>query len=462
MCTVSEISIASFARGLQCNWSSDNFRFDRRVPHMTSIDDRISFESHKQEMCLALGNDASVFKLSMDTISAFDRYDYSYLWSFMGLPIIQMPADILATLEVIWEHKPDIIIETGVARGGSVIMMAAMLQLIGKGRVIGVDIDIRAHNRKSIESHPMWPRIELIEGPSTDPATVARVAAAIPAGASVMVVLDSDHSRDHVLDELRAYGDFVTENQFLIVADTLLGRVEPAQTPTKRSKIWLPGDEPLAAVNVYRTETDRFVPDEVINGKLVMSSSPGGYLRCVRGLPRAQVADSPSISLRSPTTDDFPTLAEIRRDKELQAMLLVVPENTDDEAIAAWIQRRAEDPGGVFKVIANNTDGTALGFVQVSQVHRRNRYGFGGIALLPGARGRGVGRAAMKELLKLAGRELGLEKLQLEVRADNTIALRLYLSMGFQIVGNMKDHFRAESGRRYDVLLLEKTTPLGP
>lgn len=426
---------------------------------MTSTDDRIAFEIHKREMCVALGKDTSAFKLSMDTIAALDRYDYSYLWSFMGLPIIQMPADILATLEVIWAQKPDIIIETGVARGGSVVMMAAMLQLIGKGKVIGVDIDIRSHNREAIESHPMWPRIELIEGPSTAADTVARVAAAIPAGASVMVVLDSDHSREHVLDELRTYGPFVTEGQFLVVADTLLGRVEPEQTPTKRSKVWLPGDEPLAAVNIYHQETDRFVADEMINGKLVMSSSPGGYLRCVRALPRKDVAAPPSITLRSPMPGDFATLTEIRRDKELQAMLLVVPETTDDEAIAAWIQRRSQDPGGFFKVIAHGTGETALGFVQVSQVHRRNRYGFGGIALLPAARGRGIGRAAMNNLLDAAARQLGLEKLLLEVRADNTTALKLYLSMEFQIVGTMKDHFRAESGRVYDVLLLERALP---
>lgn len=423
---------------------------------MTSTDDRIAFESHKQEMCLALGRDTPVFKQSMDTIAALDRYDYSYLWSFMGLPIIQMPADVLATLEVIWAHKPDIIIETGVARGGSVVMMAAMLKLIGKGKVIGVDIDIRAHNRQAIESHPMWPSIELIEGPSTAADTVTRVGAAIPAGASVMVVLDSDHGREHVLDELRTYGPFVTEGQFLVVADTLLGHVVPEQTPTKRSKVWLPGDEPLTAINIYRQETDRFVVDEVVNGKLVMSSSPGGYLRCVRGLPRKDVAAPPSITLRSPMPGDFATLAEIRRDKELQEMLLVVPETTDDDAIVKWIRRRSEDPGGLFKVISNDSGDAAVGFVQVSQVHRRNRYGFGGIALLPDARGRGIGRAAMNELLDAAVRELGLQKLLLEVRADNTSALKLYRSMDFQIVGNMKDHFRAESGQPYDVLLLER------
>ncbi|CAN7545802.1 CmcI family methyltransferase [Pararhizobium sp. LjRoot235] len=249
---------------------------------MTAKDDRQEFEAHKQEMCLALGRDNDAFRQSVETIVALDKYDYSYLWSFLGVPIIQMPADVMATQEVIWATKPDVIIETGVARGGSMIMMAAMLKLIGKGKVIGVDIDIRAHNREAIETHPMSPLIELIEGPSTAAETLAKVKASIPAGASVMVVLDSDHSRDHVLDELRHYGPLVTEGQFLVVADTLLGRVEAAQTPTKRSKIWHPGDEPLTALNTYLGETDRFQPDDVINGKLVFSSSPGGYVRCIR------------------------------------------------------------------------------------------------------------------------------------------------------------------------------------
>jgi cephalosporin hydroxylase len=249
---------------------------------MTAKDDRQEFEAHKEEMCLALGKDNDAFRQSVETVVALDKYDYSYLWSFLGVPIIQMPADVMATQEVIWATKPDVIIETGVARGGSMIMMAAMLKLIGKGKVVGVDIDIRAHNREAIETHPMSPLIELIEGPSTAAETLAKVKASIPAGGSVMVVLDSDHSRDHVLDELRHYGPLVTEGQFLVVADTLLGRVEAAQTPTKRSKIWHPGDEPLTALNTYLGETDRFQPDDVINGKLVVSSSPGGYVRCIR------------------------------------------------------------------------------------------------------------------------------------------------------------------------------------
>ena len=190
---------------------------------MTVKDDRLEFEAHKREMALALGQDRDAFRQSLDTLVALDRYDYAYLWSWMGLPIIQMPADIMATQEVIWATKPDIIIETGVARGGSLIFMAALLKVIGKGQVIGVDIDIRAHNRESIEAHPVAPLITLIEGSSTAPETLARVRAAILPGASVMVVLDSDHSRDHVLEELRAYGPLVTPGQYLVVADTLLG-----------------------------------------------------------------------------------------------------------------------------------------------------------------------------------------------------------------------------------------------
>lgn len=247
-----------------------------------SKDDRAEFEAHKREMCLALGRDSETFAKTVEAIHAVDAYDYPYLWSFLGLPIIQLPADVMATQEVIWATKPDVIIETGVARGGSVVFLAAMLQLIGGGKVVGIDIDIRPHNRHAIETHPLASRIELIEGPSTAPETVARVDKAIPKDASVMVVLDSDHSKDHVLAELRSYGPKVTTGKYLVVADTYLGRVEASKIPTKRSKIWLPGDEPWSALQCYLNETDRFVPDEITNGKLVFSSSPGGYLICTK------------------------------------------------------------------------------------------------------------------------------------------------------------------------------------
>jgi cephalosporin hydroxylase len=161
------------------------------------------------------------------------------------------------------------------------VFMASLLQLIGKGKVIGVDIDIRPHNRDTIERHPMASRVHLIEGSSTDPQVVAEVGKQIPSGASVMVMLDSDHSRDHVLAELRAYGQLVTAGCYLVVADTRLGRLDAAQTPRKRAKVLCKGDEPLSALQVYLAETDRFEVDPVMTGKQGMGSSPGGFLRCI-------------------------------------------------------------------------------------------------------------------------------------------------------------------------------------
>ncbi len=246
---------------------------------VTTQDDRLEFEENKRRQALALGQDAAVFGQSLDLVTALDRYDYSYLWSWMGVPIIQMPADVMATQEVIWDTKPDVIIETGVARGGSVLFMASLLEVIGKGKVVGVDIDIRAHNRDSIEKHPMSKRVVLIEGGSVDADTLARVRAEIPAGARVMVVLDSDHSRDHVLAECRAYGPLVTEGCYLVVADTLVGHVTEENAPKKRSKLWFEGNEPLSALRDYMAEQNVFEVDPVLNGKLVLSSSPGGYIR---------------------------------------------------------------------------------------------------------------------------------------------------------------------------------------
>jgi cephalosporin hydroxylase len=242
-------------------------------------DDRAQFEETKRGHALALGRDQRLAAKAVRLRIAADKYAYSYLWSWLGVPIIQLPADIVAMQEIVWATKPDVIVETGVARGGSVLFMASLLELIGKGKVVGVDIDIRAHNRDTIERHPMTRRVVLIEGPSTAPDVIARVRAEVPSAASVMVVLDSDHSRDHVLDELRLYGPMVTGGCYLIVQDTGLGQLDEKSTPRDRSKIWLKGDDPSAALEAYLAETDCFELDEIVNGKLLLSSSTGGYLR---------------------------------------------------------------------------------------------------------------------------------------------------------------------------------------
>lgn len=245
-------------------------------------DDRAEFLAHAREQSIAMGHDKALFAQSIETLLAADRYDYAYLWTWMGVPIIQLPADVMATQEVMWASRPTIVIETGVARGGSVIMMASLLKLMGGGKVIGIDIDVRPHNRHSIESHPMADAIVLLEGSSTAGETLERVRAEITPNDRVMVVLDSDHSRDHVLAELRSYGPLVTKGCYMVVADTATGYLTEEQAPKRRSKLWFKGDEPLSAVRDYLAECDRFDVDPVVNGKLILSSSPQGYLKCVK------------------------------------------------------------------------------------------------------------------------------------------------------------------------------------
>jgi len=247
------------------------------------IDDRAEFQKRANTQSVALGKDEAIFKRAVETMLAADKYQYAYLWTWMGMPIIQLPADIVTTQEIIFSARPDIIIETGVARGGSVIFLASMLELLGEGRVVGVDIDIRPHNRDAIAQHPMGKRVSLIEGSSTDPSTLAKVRAEIPSGASVMVILDSDHRRNHVLEELRNYGPMVTKDQYLVVADTVVGHIKKELAILEnRSRAWYQGDEPLSALKTFLAETDRFEVDPVVNGKLIFSSSPGGYLRCLK------------------------------------------------------------------------------------------------------------------------------------------------------------------------------------
>jgi cephalosporin hydroxylase len=250
---------------------------------MSVRDDREAFSAEVRENSLSLGADKELFKLSNELIVAAERHKYSYLWSWMGVPIIQMPADIVALQEVVWRSKPDVIIETGVARGGSLIFFASLLTLLGRGKVLGIDIDIRDHNRDTIEKHPMSSRITLIGGSSITNETLERVRAEIPENAKVMVVLDSDHSKDHVLEELRAYAPLVSEQQYLIVADTVLGFFTKDQTPVARSQVWHPGNEPYAALCEFLCTNADFEIDQETNGKLIVGSSPGGYLRRRRG-----------------------------------------------------------------------------------------------------------------------------------------------------------------------------------
>jgi len=207
-------------------------------------------------------------------------YRYSYNFTWMGRPIIQYPQDMIAMQEVIWTVKPDLIVETGIAHGGSLIYYASILELLGgEGKVLGVDIDIRSHNRDAIEAHPMFKRIRMIEGSSIDKAVAARVAAFAQDNRCVMVVLDSNHTHDHVLEELHLYSPLVTKDSYLVVFDTVVEDMPESSFPDRP---WGPGDNPKTAVWEFLRDNDDFVIDKDIEGKLLLTVAPDGYLRRVR------------------------------------------------------------------------------------------------------------------------------------------------------------------------------------
>jgi len=209
---------------------------------------------------------------------------YSYNFSWMGRPIIQYPQDIIAIQEIIWEIKPALIIETGIAHGGSLIFSAAMLELVaacggGEGEVLGVDIDIRPHNRKAIEEHPMSRRISMIQGSSIAPEIVAQVVERAKGKQRILVCLDSNHTHEHVLAELEAYAPLTTLGSYCVVFDTLIDDM-PKQILGDRP--WGHGNSPKTAVHEYLKNHKEFVIDKSIDHKLLITVAPNGYLKRVR------------------------------------------------------------------------------------------------------------------------------------------------------------------------------------
>ncbi len=184
------------------------------------------------------------------------KYVYSFAW--MGRPIIQLPEDMVRLQEVIWALKPDVLIETGVAHGGSLVFYASLFEAMGKGRVVGIDIEIRPHNRTAIEAHPMMKRIELVEGSSTAPDVVAHVQAGVKPGETVLVVLDSNHTRAHVLDELRAYGPMVSVGSYIVATD---GIMEQVAGGPRTGADWTENN-PRRAIHDFVAEDKRFIVEE--------------------------------------------------------------------------------------------------------------------------------------------------------------------------------------------------------
>lgn len=210
-----------------------------------------------------------------------NKAQYSYNFSWMGRPVIQYPQDLLAMHEIIWNVQPDLVIETGIAHGGSLIFYASMLELIGKGEVLGIDIDIREHNRKEIEKHPMFKRIKMIQGSSIDPAIVAKVEEHTKDKQAILVVLDSNHTHAHVLSELRMYSPFVSLNSYLVVYDTIVEKLPENYLPG-HIRPWGIGDNPWTALQAFIREDPRFEIDRSVSNKLLISVAPDGYLKRVR------------------------------------------------------------------------------------------------------------------------------------------------------------------------------------
>jgi cephalosporin hydroxylase len=241
------------------------------------------FEETRRNIA-GLGGDKDAQALSRIWSRITDQYKYDYNFEWLGRPIIQYPQDIIAMQEIIFEVKPDLIIETGIAHGGSLIFYASMLELVAAcggpdGTVLGIDIDIRAHNRKAIEEHPMFKRITMIEGSSIAPEIIAQVHEKAKDKKRIMVVLDSNHTHEHVLAELNAYAPLTSVGSYCVVFDTIVEDMPPDSFPDRP---WGRGNNPKTAVREYLKNHSEFEIDKSIEHKLLITVAPDGYLKRIK------------------------------------------------------------------------------------------------------------------------------------------------------------------------------------
>lgn len=250
------------------------------------------FRDEVSENIRALGNDSDVQALSRIWLREISPYKYAYNFNWLGRPLIQFPQDMVALQEIIWSVKPELIIEAGIAHGGSLILHASLLAMLDyceavgtgmpldvkspKRRVLGLDIDIRSHNREAIEAHPMSNRIDMIEGSSTSPDVIGQVRQCAEASKSVLVILDSNHTHEHVLAELNAYAPLVSIGSYCVVFDTLL---EDMPDRLIADRPWAKGNNPKTAVFEYLKSNTNFIIDKNIDYKLLISAAPDGYLK---------------------------------------------------------------------------------------------------------------------------------------------------------------------------------------
>lgn len=250
------------------------------------------FQEEVKKNIECLGRDTDLQALSRVWVREISPHKWAYNFSWLGRPAIQFPNDAWAMQEIIWSVRPDLIIETGIAHGGSLMFSASMLALldlsdaiesgqmldpkVSRRKVLGVDVDIRPHNRAAIEAHPMASRIQMIEGSSVDESIIERVRAVASNYSRILVCLDSNHTHEHVLAELNAYAPLVSAESYCVVFDTLVENMPPNLSGDRP---WGPSNNPKTAVWEYLKSHPEFSIDKSIDHKLLISVAPDGYLK---------------------------------------------------------------------------------------------------------------------------------------------------------------------------------------
>lgn len=250
------------------------------------------FQIEKENRIKAYEANSELKQIANTWVKASMQKKYVYNFSWLGRPIIQYPEDIVALQEIIWKTRPDLIIETGIAHGGSLVLSASLLAMldmcdaiesgqlldpkVSKRKVLGLDIDIRDHNRRAIESHPMSSRIEMIQGSSIDPDVIQKVKLIAKGYSSILVCLDSNHTHGHVISELEAYASLVTKGSYCIVFDTFVEDMPKNFFPDRP---WNPGNSPKTAVFEFLKSHPEFEIDKSIDNKLLISVAPDGFLK---------------------------------------------------------------------------------------------------------------------------------------------------------------------------------------
>jgi cephalosporin hydroxylase len=239
--------------------------------------DSLEFEKFNSENQKLRTSNSELTELALNLQIELDKYKYGYSFSWCGIPVIRLPDDIIVFQELVWDLDPRVIVEIGVARGGSVILSSSLLHLLGnEGRVFGLDIDIRGHNRIAIEKHRLSRNVTLIEGDSTSPQIVANLKSQLGQEHIDILVLDSNHSHEHVYKELNAYADLVRIGGYIVLPDTVIEYFPKGYYSPSRP--WDVGNNPMTALELFLGENPNFKIDEVRSSKAAISESPKGYI----------------------------------------------------------------------------------------------------------------------------------------------------------------------------------------